>query len=100
MSDETPLRDMPRFEDLGHEETRALRVWFFLRTHHGKWYTIKDISANIGLAETTVKNALSRIFGLPRIMRPFLERRTSESDESDKITEFRCKRIIQILTEE
>jgi hypothetical protein len=41
-------------------------VWFFLRKNHGEWFTVEDISRQIGLAETTVQNALSRIFGLPR----------------------------------
>ena len=99
MSDKTPPNDMPQFDGLGHERTRALRVWFFLRVHHGNWYSIREISDNTGLAESTVENALSRIFGLPPLMRPFLERIISETD-AGRTTVFRCKRIIEIRTED
>ena len=99
MSDKTPPKDMPQFDSLGHEQARAFRVWFFLRAHHGNWYTISGISSNIGLAESTVENALSRIFGLPGFMRPFLEKRIFEDDEG-RIVEFRCQGIIDIITED
>jgi len=99
MSEKKPPKDMPQFDSLGHEQTRALRVWFFLRTHHGTWHTVNEISTKIGLAESTVGNALSRIFGLPRVMRPFLQRSSFEDDEG-KVWKFRCQTIIDIITED
>jgi len=90
---------MPNFDGLGHERHRAILVWFFLRENHGRWFTPNEIANSIRLAESTVRNALSRIFGLPPIMRPRLQRHTIE-DERGRRTEYRFKRIINISFEE
>ena len=98
MSDRGPPSDMPRFDSLGNEYARALKVWFFLRMHHGTWFRVKDIAEGIGLAESTTKNALARIFGLPGEFRPRIERRIIE-DHEGRIVEYRFRRIIQIIFE-
>jgi len=90
---------MPNFENLGHERHRAILVWFFLRGNHGRWFTPNEIAHSVGLAESTVRSALSRIFGLSPIMRPRLQKRTIE-DEEGRRTEYRFKRIINISFEE
>lgn len=90
---------MPTFESLGHERTRAITVWLFLRRHHGMWFTSEEIAEGIGLAESTVESALSRIFGLPPAMRPRLQRRVIE-DEKGRRKAYRFMRIIDIIFEE
>jgi len=91
--------DMPNFDSLGHERHRAITIWFFLRENHGRWFTPGEITERIGLAESTVRSALSRIFGLPPIMRPRLQRRIIE-DESGRKVEYRFMKILEILFEE
>ena len=90
---------MPHFESLGNENARALKVWFFLRRNHGIWFSVEEIAEGIGLAESTTQNALSRIFGLPGVMRPRIERRKIE-DHRGKITQYRFRGIRKILFEE
>jgi len=91
--------DMPNFDELGHERHRAIMVWFFLRKNHGKWFSPIEVSDHIGLAESTVKSALSRIFGLPPIMRSRIQKRIIENGKGRK-TEYRFVRIINIFFEE
>ena len=98
MSNHEPPPDTPNFESLGHERMRAFKVWFFLRSNHGNWFTVSEISNGIGLAESTVRNALSRIFGLPPLMRPRLERQIVESDEG-RLIQYRFRGIVNILFE-
>ncbi|MBC7130344.1 hypothetical protein H5T51_03870 [Candidatus Bathyarchaeota archaeon] len=93
-----PPPDMPEFERLGHERHRAILVWLFLRRHHGRWFTVEEIAKGTGLAVSTVKSALSRIFGLPPKFRPLLERRVVD-DERGRRTEYRFRRIIDIIFE-
>jgi len=90
---------MPDFDSLGHERRRAIIVWLFLRRNHGRWFTPKEIAEGTGLAESTVRSALSRIFGLPPAMRPRLQRRVIE-DERGRRTEYRFVRIREIIFEE
>ena len=98
MSGIDPPSDMPRFDSLGSEATRALKVWFFLRMNHGKWFKVDDIAEGIGLAESTTANALTRIFGLPGEFRPRIERRILEDDRG-KIVEYRFRGIVDIIFE-
>ncbi len=91
-----PPSDTPYFEKLGHEQHRAIKVWLFLRRNHGKWFTAKEISEGINLAESTVTSALSRIFGLPRVLRLKLQRQTTE-DERGRIKQYRFMRILEII---
>ncbi len=91
--------DMPNFDGLGHERRRAITVWWFLRENHGQWFTIRKIATSIGLSDSTVQSALSRIFGRLPAMRPRIQRRIIE-DERGRRTEYRFVRIIRIIFEE
>ena len=99
MGERRPPSDTPNFNSLGHERTRAFTVWMFLRMNHGTWFTTNQISEGSGLAESTVRSALSRIFGLPRVMRPRLERHTIVDDRG-RLTFYRFRRIVEIRFEE
>jgi len=91
----SPPEDMPDFGGLGHDRHRALEVWYFLRTNHGRWFTVGQIAVSLGLHETTVQHALYRIFGLLPIFRPRIERRMRDGEY-----EYRFARIIGIAFEE
>jgi len=94
-----PPPDTPNFDSLGHERNRAFTVWIFLRSHHGDWYNSEEIATSTGLAESTVQSALSRIFGLPIVMRPRIHRRVVE-DETGQRKEYKFQRIIRIIFDE
>lgn len=91
--------DMPDFSGLGHEFRRALTIWFFLRSNHGRWFTPREISIGTSLALSTVRHALSRIFGLPPLSRPRLQRQIIE-DENGRRVQYRFTRIIDIVFDE
>jgi hypothetical protein len=46
---------------------RALKVYGFLRTNEGSWFTVDEIATGLGFKQATVLPALTYIRKLPRI---------------------------------